>query len=104
VALGEDSVGEVGDDDAHVALAEVQADRHAGVAVHGDEHRRAAHGAGRARVAAGGGLRHEPGGLQLGDRRRHGRRRQLRPAREIGTGHRPGLGEDPEHARTRIDP
>ena len=65
-ALGEDRAGEVGDRDAQVAVAEVDADGRAGARVEREQDRRAA----ALRAVRGAGLRaldHEPVGLQVGD-------------------------------------
>ena len=82
--LGEQLVGEVGERDGQVALAEVDADREAGARIERDQR-------GRAAAAGGGGpvgvaVDDHALGLEAGDDRRDGRARQAGLAREVARG------------------
>ena len=85
LGLGQDGVGEVGDRDADVRVAEVDADRDA---------RRAAQ---RERRAAAAVALLEPALVaQLARDARHRRRREAARAREVGLRHRPAGAQQPE--------
>ena len=85
-ALGEHRRGEVGDRDADVPVAEVDAERGANRSVEPQENRRsaAAGGAGAARRLLG----DHPAPLQVGDERGHGRPREAGQARELAPARR----------------
>ena len=82
-ALGEDRRGQVGDRDAQVAVAEVDAERGAGGGVEREQDRRAPAllAVRRAGLLA---LDDEAVGLQLGDEARDGRAREAGAARDLG--------------------
>ena len=98
VALGEHGVGEVGERDTHVALAEVQPEGDAGVAVSATSADGRPHRAVGARLLLG----HQPIGLKLGDDGGDGRRRECRAPREVRPRAGPGRGEDAEHTRASV--
>ena len=98
LALGEDGERQVGDGDAHVAVAEVDAEERAGGLVERDEHRRPpALGAARRRRDLA--LDDQALGLQVGDEARDGRAAQTGLARDVGTADRPALAEGVDHAQ-----
>ena len=80
VALREHAVGQVGERDPQVALAEVEPERDARRAVERHEHERPADPAARHGVA----VDDEPLVLQLGDDGGDGRGGEGRPARQLG--------------------
>ena len=88
---------EVADRDAHVAVAEVDAERRAGGRVERQQDRRAA-----ALLAVRGAgllpLDDEPVGLQLADEARDGRAREAGAARDLGAADRPVLAQRVDHA------
>ena len=79
VALREHRVGEVGDGDPQVALAEVQPEREAGVPVQRQPGGRPAHGAAGARLL----LSHQAVSLQFGDHPGDGGGRERGAPREV---------------------
>ena len=93
--LGEDGVGEVGDGDAQVAVAEVDPDREPGRGVERDHHRRSAGVRLAARLAVA--LARQPGVEQVGDDRRDGRAREARDPGKLGATGDSALSQGVDH-------
>src|SRR4051795_2830765 len=96
--LGKDGVGEVGDRDTHVTVAEVDADERPRRLIERDEDRRpAALRAPRRRRALA--LDDQAGGLQVGDETGDRGAAEAGLAGDVGTADRPAVAESVHHAQ-----